>query len=266
MSTPMNFEDLKQALQKDFYVNVPFPIKHEQIEKAVNAFFKFLEEPEEIKTHINFSIAPQHRRGEVGFRHRDPGEHIYNDSKDFFHYHPVIFEKYADFLKSQPVVNDLVQQAKPIWDLAYSVCENILRSFETVYPDVCAKIFDGKNSHILLRFLKYHWHESTEYLAKPHFDAGSFTLAIAESSEGLRIGSCPENLKLVSHKPENAIFMVSSNYKKIMNTDEFSPGWHDVIQIDNNLIGKSFARWAVVVFIEGLGVSALPRAETHLYA
>lgn len=117
--------------------------------------------------------------------------------------------------------------------------------------------------HLLLRFLKYDWQSSGKYLAKPHFDAGSFTLAIAESSPGLRIGSCPENLKQVNHKAGNAIFMLASNFQKIMDTQELSAGWHDVIQTDQTLIGKPYARWAIVAFIEGHGIEALSRSETH---
>ena len=115
----------------------------------------------------------------------------------------------------------------------------------------------------MLRFLKYDWQKSGDLLAKPHFDAGSFTLAIAESCPGLRIGSAPENLKHVMHKPGNAVFMLSSNFQKVIDTDQFSAGWHDVIQVDKTLIGKPFARWAVVAFIEAHGVEALPRTETH---
>jgi hypothetical protein len=114
-----------------------------------------------------------------------------------------------------------------------------------------------------LRFLRYSWSKSGKYLAKPHFDAGSFTLAIAESEPGLRIGSCPENLQLVAHKEKEAIFMLSSNFKKLMDTDQLSPGWHDVIQLNETIIGKPYARWAIVAFIDGHDVEALPRSETH---
>jgi hypothetical protein len=48
-----------------------------------------------------------------------------------------------------------------------------------------------------------------------------------------------------------------------MNADIFLPSWHDVIQTDDNRIGKSFARWAIVAFIDAHSVEALPRSETH---
>jgi hypothetical protein len=199
----------------------------------------------------------------VGYKHRDPSDHIYNDSKEFFHFHPALFEKYPEFLEAHPVVSNFVRQAKPIWEAAYQTVSDILSVFEPTFPGIHARIFDTDMVHVQLRFLKYDWQNSGALLAKPHYDAGSCTLAVAESCPGLRIGSSPENLRHVDHQPGNAIFMLSSNFKKMMDTDEFCPGWHDVIQVDKTLIGKPFARWAVVAFIEAHGVEALPRTETH---
>ena len=256
-------EEIYKSLQEQFYTTLPFPMNPSVIQEAVQAFFKFLEEPEAVKTHIDFSIAPVHRRGDVGYQHRDPSGDVYNDSKEFFHFHPALFVQYPEFLEKHPIVNDFVLKAKPIWDLAYQTIFTTLSTLEPDFPGLCDKIFDAKYVHIQLRFLKYDWKSSGKYLAKPHFDAGSFSLAIAESCPGLRIGSNPENLKPVNHKPGSAIFMLSSNFQKVMDTDKLSPGWHDVIQMDETFIGKPFARWAVVAFIEADGVEALPRSETH---
>lgn len=252
------------TLQKHPYVHIPFPIGSEIINDAVAAFFKFLQEPNVIKNHIDFRLDTTHRRGDVGFKHRDANDHMYNDNKDFFHFHPAIFKKYSEFLKENPAVNDFLIKANPIWDLAYKTSSEILRSFDQRFPGSWNKVFGTeKDIHILVRFLKYDWQESGKYLAKPHFDAGSFTLAIAESSPGLRIGRGPKDLQLVDHKEGHAIFMIASNFKKVMDTDQVTPGWHDVIQLDSTLIGKPYARWAVVAFIEAQGVEALPRTETR---
>lgn len=260
-----NAEVLFKTLQEKYYVEVPFPMERKLIEEAVFAFFKFLESPAEIKTHIDFSIAPTHRRGEVGYRQRDANDHIYNDDKEFFHYHPAILERYADFITKHKDLNDFLNKARRIWDLTYQIVLNLLQTIETRFPNAVEKIFKEKPFHLVLRFLKYDWSNSGKYLAKPHFDAGSFTLAIAESCPGLRIGSCPQNLQLVPHSEKQAIFMLASNYKTVMDSDEFSPGWHDVIQLEETYIGKPFSRWAVVAFIEAHGVTALPRTETHKY-
>ena len=259
----ITFEKLQKSLAEKSYATVPFPIERPTIESAVEAFFKFLEEPDSVKEHIQFSISPLHRRGDVGYVHRDASDHIYNDDKEFFHFNPALFERYGDFLDEHPVVMDFMMKAKPIWEAAYQTAKDILQTFEPDFPGICDKVFDTKDVHVQLRFLKYDWKESGEFLAKPHYDAGSFTLAIAESSPGLRIGSCPENLTPVEHQSGTAIFMLSSNYQKVMTTDKFSPGWHDVIQVDKSKIGKPYARWAVVTFIDAHGVEALSRTETH---
>ena len=260
---PLSFEDIQKSLQEKCYVNVPFPMERSTIEEAVQAFFKFLNEPDDVKEHIDLDIAPEHRRGDVGFKHRDPNDDIYNDSKEFFHYHPQILDKYGEFLDAHPVVKDFIDKAQPIWELTYQTVYNILKTFEPTYPGVCGRIFDTEHVHILLRFLKYDWQNSGKYLAKPHYDAGSFTLAVAESCQGLRIGSRPEDLKPVEHLEGKAIFMLGSNFQKVMEADDLFAGWHDVIQMDETLIGRPFARWAVVAFIEAHGVEALPRTETH---
>ena len=94
----INFENIYSNLQKQFYVQVPFQIDQKAINEVVEAFFNFLALPENVKRHIDFSIAPTHRRGDVGFKHRDAEEHVYNDSKDFFYYHSAIFERYASLI------------------------------------------------------------------------------------------------------------------------------------------------------------------------
>lgn len=256
-------EYIQQSLKDKFYVNVPFPIESLIIQEAINSFFKFLNEPQAVKEYIDFTIAPNHRRGDVGFKHRDPNDHIYNDSKDFFHFHPALFEKYANFLISNPVVGDFVTKVQPIWDVAYRAVESIMKALDLSYPGAYSKIFETKDVHLVLRFLKYDWQNSGKYLAKPHYDAGSFTLAIAESCPGLRIGSHPENLKPVDHLEGNALFFLSSNFKKVIETDQLSAGWHDVIQTNDLLIDRPFSRWAIVAFIEAHGVEALPQTETH---
>ena len=250
-------------LKERHYVSVPFAVSESVLNGAMAAFFKFFDLPEGVKNHIRLTIAPKHRRGWVGFTHRDSGEHVYNDSKDFFHYHPAILEEYPDFIKENPVVQDFIAKAHPIWEEMAIVTKDVLSTFEKDFPGAVDRVFDTKWPFVVLRFLKYNWQESGKYLAKPHFDAGSFTFAIKESCAGLRIGSGPDDLKPVEHQPGHALFMCASNMKKVIDTEELKPGWHDVVQLDDTQVGKPYARWALVAFIEAHGVEALSRSETH---
>ncbi len=245
------------------YNELPFPISQSHITQTMAAFFEFLKLPEEIKSYIDFKISPLHRRGDIGFKHRDPDNDIYNDSKDFFHFHPLIFDRYEEFIHKHSILNQFLKLALPLWEAAYDSVYEILSLFEKDCPGTISQIFETPEPHIILRFLKYNWSDSGKYLAKPHFDSGSFTLAIAESCPGLRIGTHPADLEIVKHAPNQAIFMISSNFKKVIDTDKLSPGWHDVIQMDEEKIGKSFSRWAIVAFIDGHNVESLSRSETH---
>lgn len=254
-----------EELYKKPYTNVPFPIHKIQIKAAIDSFFEFLNLPLDKKGTIHLKISPQHRRGELGFVHRDPEDHLYNDSKDFFHYHPIIEKQYADFIQQNPVIENFLKNAAPLWEAVYQTTKAILSFFEADYPGTLAKIFDSQTPHILLRFLRYDYATSGLYLAKPHFDSGSFTLAIAESSPGLRIGTYPDDLELVTHEEDNAIFMVSSNFRKIINNDKLKPAWHDVIQSDLSKRDHPFSRWALVAFVDGHSVESLSRHETHKF-
>ena len=160
-------------------------------------------------------------------------------------------------------------KAQEIYKEMERTVQEILAGLDTKFPGCHDKIFlpkNGEKRHILLRFLKYDWDESGKYLAKPHFDSGSLTLAIGESGPGLRIGSCQKDLKLVEHKEGYAQLFISSNFEKVFGLESgFKPGWHDVIQLDKASINRPFSRWAIVAFIEASDVEALSRQETHKY-
>ncbi|MBS0184906.1 MAG: hypothetical protein JSS34_00900 [Proteobacteria bacterium] len=256
-------EILFRELKKSPYLPIKFPISRYQLEEAASSFLKFLELPENLKTHIDLKIAPLHRRGDIGFKHRDSAADIYNDTKDFFHFHPLIFEKYGSFLNENSVIQDFLTKANLIWTATHSVVKELMGLIDQRFPGTTQKVFDTDHVHILLRFLKYDWKECGKYLAKPHFDAGSFTLAIAESCPGLRIGKGPDDLKIINHQEDHALFMISSNFKKTINTNELSPAWHDVIQCNETQIGQPFSRWAIVAFIDAANVEALDKSETH---
>lgn len=262
-ASAMSPKDYFSMLVQKPYIHVDFPLNRSELEDAIASFFQFLEQPSDTKEHIDFKVAPRHRRGDIGYRRRDPEGDIYNDAKEFFHFHPAIFQKYEDFLSNNPLVNQFMMKAQRVWESAYGVVSNILQSFDSPFPGTSSKVFATDEPHVMLRFLRYDWQQSGEYLAKPHFDSGSFTLAIAESGPGLRIGRSPLDLEIIEHRENQAVFMLSSNFRKIIDTEILSAGWHDVVQLDDSKIGKPFARWAIVAFFEGIDVEALPRTETH---
>lgn len=256
---------LQNLLKEQAYVPVSFPLGKADFDQAIETFFAFLKEQEHVKKHISFTVSQKHRRGDIGFVHRDPKDHMYNDSKDFFHFHPAIFRHYGTFIQEHPVVRSFLEAALPIWDATRKTVHTLLSVLEEAYPGTISRVFGGMGEeHIMVRFLKYNWQKSGKYLAKPHFDAGSFTLAMAESTPGLRIGAAPDDLKPVTHAEHQALFMLSSNVDKAFGTStDLPPGWHDVVQLNDKMIGQPLARWAIVAFIDAKEVETVSRDETH---
>lgn len=250
-------------IRDQFYVQVPVEIDPITISEAVEAFFAFLKESDEIKLKIKDKIAPEHRRGDLGLVHRNPEESGYGDKKDFFHYHPHLVDKFKSFIEGHAVVNSFISKADKIWHLAASTVKNILLSLETYYPGIYNKVFETKEPHLVLRFLSYEWDNTQEVLAKPHFDAGSFTLAIAESGPGLRIGSNPDNLKAITHQEGKAVFFLGYNFKNLIPSSELLPGWHDVFMVNKENVGESHVRSAIVMFIDAHDVEAPSRGDLH---
>jgi len=101
--------DLFNQLKQQHYTHVPFVMDAHLLQQAIDAFFRFLEEPPAVKEHIDFKLVPNHRRAEVGYGRRIAGQHIYNDSKELFQFHPLLFSKYASFLDQNPVVAELLE-------------------------------------------------------------------------------------------------------------------------------------------------------------
>lgn len=257
-------QGIADQLEKSTYALIPFSLDQGKIDAAITSFLNFLKLSPAVRSTIDFKLNPDHRRGDIGYKSRKEEDHNYNDEKEFFHFHPEIFTRYSDFIASQPAVADFLNQANQIWKLVETTILAILNELESDCPGCTQRVFHKGYATIILRFLKYEWQQSGKYLAKPHYDAGAFSLAIAEDCQGLRIGRTPETLGLVQHQPEQAIFFLSSNYQKVFGDHPgFYAGWHDVIQVNKELIGKSFARWAIVAFIEPYGIDAPPREETH---
>ena len=58
MRQNLSLEKVYRELQEQFYVNVPFPLSRAVLEEAMEAFFKFLAEPDNVKGVFNGILAP----------------------------------------------------------------------------------------------------------------------------------------------------------------------------------------------------------------
>lgn len=244
-------------LQEKFYVEIPYAISRPLIHETMDGFLKFLSMDQQVKDHLVSLHPGNHRRKELGLIHR-LGNQAGEDTKICFHYHPYLMREHRDYISADPALNHFISHVDTIWNHAVHATKQILTCLNHKYDNVYAGVFETEEPHVILRIVYYQTDSNQHILARPHFDAGSFTLAVAESAPGLRIGSTQENLKLVPYREDTLIFMLGANFHKLIPPGALLPSWHDVIRLD-----QLHTRWAIVVFIDGHSVGAPSRDETH---
>lgn len=250
-----SIDELEKDLLECGYHVVAFDLSSSQIEEAVKAYQAYLQLPPKIKSHISFKLNSNKRRSDLGYTlRRSEGTHF--DDKEYFHFHPIIFEKEADFLAEQPVAREFMDRAAVIWEHAVETVRTVLNLMEERYPGITARHLDQEQPEVVLRFLQYHPKGESGILAKGHYDAGSLTLAIAESGPGLRIANSRQEMIPVVHHEGSAIFFPGISFPQVTGERYFLPTWHDVVRMnDASQVGSS-ERWAVVCFFNAADVQS----------
>ena len=186
----------RDILDKNFS-EVEFPLLNFELVEAADSFLNFLAKTSNyIKNKINSAIDPNERNiaeptTEIGYmrKKKKAFNDTNNDDKEVFHYHPYVEEvaKERDCLTTE--VSQFFEHARPVYDAAVHTTKKIIEVLETKYPEIRFHFFpQNMPERFHLRFLKYDPKKSGENLGRAHYDRGTITLAIAESSPGLRIG------------------------------------------------------------------------------
>jgi isopenicillin N synthase-like dioxygenase len=238
---------------------VPFALQHEEIEAAMKAFYSFLEEPGEVRTHIYGKLTAASRRSEFGYMKRE-SKNSHFDDKEFFHYHPQIWQEFGPWIEEHAAVKTFLLEADKVWMAARRAIELPLGLLEQRYPEISDQFLSEEK--FVIRFLKYSPALVPDIkLAKSHFDCGAMTLAIGESTPGLRIGKSEENLVPVAHSSGKALFFLASTFQDQVKDSYFHPGWHDVVRTPES--DRCVSRWAVVAFFEAPEVLPPSWESTH---
>jgi hypothetical protein len=246
-------------LSKSYHA-VPFPLDNTYITAVISdTFYPFLASEE--CSHIYFKLDEDSRRSDLGYVLRE-SRNTHFDDKVYFHYHPAIWEQYKGWIDEHPITKRFLEHAHRIWLAAGETIEGPLAHLNYRYPGLAMQFLGQapEKRKYLIRFLRYSPKEvKGDILAKAHFDAGCMTLAIAESTPGLRIGRDQESLREVAHRDRQALFFLSSTFQAQVEATYFHPGWHDVIRKSDD----NTPRWAVVAFFEAPDVAAPSWEATH---
>lgn len=245
----LSFDDIKRSIKERSHAPVPFPLRKKDFAAAIDTFVAFLQLPLEVKEKIYFRVTEEGRGSEVGYRRyrRDEGQ---TDNREYFHYHAYAEERFTDARAEYKELDLMMNAMRPIYAAAVETLKQVITAFDTRFPGLYDRFFNPDNVEgFYLRFLKYDRARPGEFLAKGHYDRGTCTLALTESSPGLRTGSNDQDLKEVVHKEGEALFMPALHFQTITSSD-FPPTWHDVVQRGEDVYSDDIARWAIVFFAD----------------
>jgi len=235
-------------LNEKHFAPVSHTISAVEIQTAVDAFLNFLTlVPDTEKRKVHFKSTFE--RGSAD-GYSDKRDDIGKDPKEFFHWSPLLLD--------HPAYHELSKnssEARAFFDTAERLYKELdvlgTTLFQTEFPELAEHcIVDNKLSYAMIRFLCYAPNTEKNFSAQPHYDKGYGTLALAESTPGLRIGCCDKHpLEPVVHTEGTALFMPAdlmfgdSNHTII-------PAWHDVVTDPlTPPVSTRCARWAIVFFI-----------------
>ena len=257
-----SYKEIETSLDEKNYVELPFPLGKEDFDRAAQAFFGFIDLPQDVKEELK-NIDEVHAsggsKGGWGYIKKIPYRPDL-DKKDkgigaleVFHFHPMLLQRYDDKkISSHKVGRTFLEEANKVYSAAFTIATAVLNVFDDSFPGFTDNFHIDETSswswRSTLRFVKYESCDKENFIAKGHYDKAAFTMALAESAPGLRIGAGPSSLTATSRDSQHVLFMPSYGFPKLVR-NRFRPSWHDVIQSSHDHFRNDTARWAIVFFM-----------------
>lgn len=258
------FEHIVKETREKRYAMVDFGIPGYQLKNAADAFISFLDIPE----HLLFDMFLWHpnvphdsENGEIGYVRRKKRNGYY-DNKRLIHYSPLLEDKTACIQDGR--VDPFLRYARQIYQESCTTLDRILSALSLKYPSIRDKFYDNSvHPRFFLRFVAYDPETKGGYIATNHIDSGGITIAIAESTPGLRIGSKDGPKTMIDHHDGKVIFMPGCTFNDATEEEFLPQAWHDVIQTNSELCSNGIARWAIVFFADLAMQGAIPLTRAH---
>lgn len=239
-------KNIEAQIQEQAYAKVEMDIGYADISSAVERYMDFCALPDELTKQIAYEHENRKRGSQVGHVIKN-GEG--QDKKRYFHYRHGL----PDWLISNGIerpfeLNVFLEAAEAIHKTA---CDTLLENMvelDEKYPGLVGMHYpEHGDLDFYTRFLVYHPSKDGQ-LARAHYDLSTMTLAMAESSPGLRLGTESNDLRPVEHYENEGKLFLGGGWSNLYPDSDLPLGWHDVIQADQSMVGDNTVRWAVVMF------------------
>src|SRR3990167_7547937 len=120
----MTLEQIKKEIAERNYADTEFGLGKEELDTAAKEFISFIDLPPETKKEFYFKIEQNDRKAELGYLNhkREKGN---TDSKEYFHYHPMVDEAFGESVKKYSSVSSFFAAAQKIYNEAvFSLAES----------------------------------------------------------------------------------------------------------------------------------------------
>ncbi len=265
MEQDLDFIRISEDIRARNYAQIPNPVTQEELEEVAGSFIHgFLTLPTEVKQLFHGEVDASRKGSDIGYvgRSKDRGNF---DDKEFFHYNRHVEDQLGEVISLSRIaeLDNFLGKVRPLYEKVETSAQTILTAADSMHPGIYGRFFqDGVNPNLFLRVLAYLRTEAGGILAVDHYDRGTFTLALGESSSGLRMGSHPYDMQDVEYRDGKALFFKGK--QDIPGIDlNLPPGWHGVMQRPEQDYSELVPRWAVVCFIDQLAVGNVTTQETH---
>lgn len=251
---------LQEILERG-YTTMPLNLKEGLLDSMIEGFYTFTELPDIQKAKLAGKI--EVRGGSYGWKRKkaevDETGFQTSDEKQLWHTHPALEEDYESLNSADTETLRFVNSALELYESAAHALYEQFQEFEEDLPGMTGVFFpDGKNdlsrTNFFHRIISYEsGTEDVEFSAKPHYDIGSWTIAIAESGPGLRMGIDADSIEEVDRNEIGEGYAVLFTARMLdRNIGKKLPaGWHDVIQKERaEGLPENVSRWATVMFID----------------
>ncbi len=286
LATPETFTPLEKQLIAGGVGRIAMTVEPTAFEECIELFdHAVADSPEALeqtafKTDMRFGNDIGYVRKEAKFN--DNGLQ-YQDAKSLFHFNELARDYWQVVLPNPPrSVSDFLEAGFDIHQDLIKSAKATLANVEGSHPGISRAYFDalpnGADSFSFMRILSYDAYdlsESTEEVARPHFDIGGLTIQAYADAPGfwgnIYSGADTERIRHDTIPGEAYVFFGAIHRKMYKGQSPFRPLWHGVDRIVDpaSLVGGIVPRrHAVILFVDppyiDFGISP-EDTSPHLY-
>jgi len=237
-----------ESWKKDGYALVETGISHKFYEEAADAAYTFiaaLSEEQKQKLQRCFVGEDDKDHGLLGYSEFNPTKVERGTDRAFFHYHPEVKKLFAQELADVPEAQEFVTRMDAIWYASFAAAEAVVADLDKTNPGLRAALLPpGIPPAFTIRFVLYKKPPEGQLLSSAHYDRSSVTLALAESSPGLRIRDAEGNMNLITRPDGVTPVMASKGMQKFAPSIPLS--WHDAVQTTDATVRGTHSRWVAI--------------------